>query len=132
MKITLLSITLFLVSTGIINGQCLPSIPSNAVVVDSTQTINGGFDPVWVCSGDTLISNGGFHNIFLEPGSVMTTGGGIDTIFVKKNASFFMNGGIHYIYYENILDLNINGGIPTLDSCSMLAFDYLNAPLNGC
>ncbi len=65
-------------------SQCLTAIPSNAHVVDSTQTVNGGFTPQWVCSGDTLISGGGIFNVYLEPGAVMTTCGGIDTIFVKK------------------------------------------------
>ncbi len=113
-------------------AQCTPSVPSNAVVVNSTTTINGGFDPVWVCSGDTLHSDGGFHNVFLEPGSVMTTDGGIDTIYVKEGATFIMGGGIHVIFYVSLSDLDINGGIPYQYSCASLTYDYTHAPVNGC
>lgn len=119
-------------STGNAYAQCTPSVPSNAIVVNSTQTINGGFDPIWVCSDDTLHSDGGFHNIFLEPNAVMTTSGGIDTIYVKAGAKFSMNGGIHVIYFINTADIAINGGIPTLNNCSSIAFNYTNAPTNGC
>lgn len=132
MKIKLLSCLLFLFLAAKTFAQCNPAVPSNAVVVNATQTINGGFDPIWVCSGDTLHSDGGFHNTFLEAGSVMTTSGGIDSIFVKSGAKFFMNGGIHVIYYEDINDLFISGGIPTLGSCAGLEFNYINAPANGC
>ena len=133
MKITiLLTASMLFFSTIKIFAQCNPSVPFNAVVVNTTQTINGGFDPIWVCSGDTLHSDGGFHNTFLESGSVMTTSGGIDTIYVKPGASFFMNGGIHVIYYTSLADLNISGGIPTTDLCTALIFDYSNAPTNGC
>jgi hypothetical protein len=100
--------------------------------VNSTTTINGGFDPVWVCSGDTLHTDGGFHNVYLEPGSVMTTLGGIDTIYVKDGASLIMGGGIHVIFYVTFSDLNIAGGIPYEFVCPSLEFDYANAPSNGC
>src|SRR5215217_2261949 len=132
MKVVLLLI--FILGIVELNSmaQCTPAVPNNAVVVNFTDTINGGFDPIWVCSGDTIHSDGGFHNIFLESGSVMTTGGGIDTIYLKSGASFFMNGGIHVIFYVNDFDLNLNGGIPYTFSCSDLAFDYTNAPANGC
>lgn len=130
-NLLLLLFSIFFIPTHLI-AQCNTAIPTNAVVIDSTQTINGGFDPMWVCSGDTIKTDGGFHNIYLESGAVMTSGGGIDTIFVKNNATFFMNGGIHYIYYENNNDLHIAGGIPTLDSCPSINFNYINAPANGC
>lgn len=114
------------------SAQCNPVIPANAVVVNSTDTIDGGFDPIWVCTPDTLHSDGGFHNIFLETGAVMTTSGGIDTIYVKSGASFFMDGGIHVIYYRTLSDLNIVGGIPTQILCDTLKFNYINAPEGGC
>jgi PKD repeat protein len=118
--------------TGNIFAQCTPAIPSNAVVVNSTTTINGGFDPIWVCSGDTLHSDGGFHNTFLEPGAVMTTSVASIPIYVKETASFFMNGGIHVIFYVSASDLNISGGIPEQFACGSLNFNYSNAPTNGC
>jgi PKD repeat protein len=113
-------------------GQCNPGVLSNSVVVTTSATINGGFDPIWVCSGATLISDGGFHNIYLEPGAVMTSSGGIDTIWVKEGASFSMNGGIHVIFYVDDDDLNLNGGIPEDVLCAAIDFDYSNAPTNGC
>lgn len=129
-----LILILILVTGTCLNArsQCLFAIPPNAVVTDTNLLINGGFDPVWVCKGDTLFTGGGFHNIYLEAGSVLSVSGGIDTIFVKNTATLLMSGGIHYVYYENNNDLNLNGGIPTLDSCSFIIFDYANAPLNGC
>lgn len=130
---TLATLILLLASSaGIAFAQCTPSVPSNAIVVNSTETINGGFDPIWVCSGDTLHSDGGFHTIFLESNSVMTTSGGIDTIYVKPGAKFSMNGGIHVIFHVNPADININGGIPTLANCGSMTFNYANAPSNGC
>ncbi|HUM47731.1 MAG TPA: T9SS type A sorting domain-containing protein [Chitinophagales bacterium] len=132
MKLLLPFIFLFFCLSVNVFAQCNPAVPFNAVVVNSTQTINGGFDPIWVCSGDTLHSDGGFHKTFLEPGAVMTTSGGIDTIYVKGSAKFFMNGGIHVIYYENLADLSIAGGIPTLSACAAIAFNYDDAPANGC
>lgn len=113
-------------------SQCLTIIPSNAVVVDSSLLLNGGFDPVWICSGDTLFTGGGFHNIYMEPGSVLEVSGGIDSIFVKNGATLLMTGGIHHIFYENFNDLFLSGGISTLDSCISLTFDYSNAPVSGC
>ncbi|MEO6166962.1 MAG: hypothetical protein ABIO46_10705 [Chitinophagales bacterium] len=91
MKLQLPAIVLLCFATINTLAQCNPEVPFNAVVVNSTQTINGGFDPIWVCSGDTLHSDGGFHKIFLEPGAVMITSGGIDSIYVKSSAKFFMN-----------------------------------------
>jgi len=127
-----LTILIFSAGTFRAKAQCYPAIESTAVIVDSTQTINGGFDPIWVCPADTLHSDGGFHNTYLEYGSIMTTGGGIDSIYVKGGASFFMNGGIHVIYYLADTDLHIAGGIPTLILCDSLAFDYTDAPEGGC
>jgi PKD repeat protein len=132
MKRTLPFFIFILTHTLQLKAQCTPGVPSNAVVVNSTQTINGGFDPIWVCSGDTLHSDGGFHNTFLETGSVMTTAGGIDTIYVKDGAAVFMTGGIHVIFFETMSDLHLNGGFTTLTACSPLVFDYTNAPANGC
>ncbi|MCY7409585.1 MAG: T9SS type A sorting domain-containing protein [Chitinophagales bacterium] len=132
MKKNLLFLIIILLQAVQLKAQCIGAIPSNAVVVNATTTINGGFDPIWVCTPDTLISDGGFHNIFLEHGAVMTTGGGIDTIYVKAGAKFFMNGGIHVIFYLNNSDIFLGGGIPTKIYCDSLKFDYKNAPVNGC
>ena len=133
MKSKLLQLIILLVTMRLsVYAQCTHAVPSNVIVVSTTQTINGGFDPIWVCSNDTLHSDGGFHTTFLETGSVMTTSGGIDTIYVKKDASFFMSGGIHVIYCVHYSDLHISGGIPTVDSCAAFNFNYSSAPENGC
>jgi PKD repeat protein len=130
---TLAAITaLMLLHCAESSAQCDPSVLSSSVVVTSTTTINGGFDPIWVCGGDTLHSDGGFHNVYLEPGAVMTTDGGIDTIYVKEGASVIMGGGIHVIFYVSADDLDINGGIPYQYACASITFDYTNAPANGC
>ncbi len=52
--------TLFLLSSRFfLLAQCDPAIPSNAVVVTSSTTISGGFDPVWVCSSAMFFTSGG-------------------------------------------------------------------------
>jgi PKD repeat protein len=130
-KQILLVLTLIIISKTL-QAQCIPAIPNNAVVINAIDTINGGFDPVWVCPGDSFHTDGGLHNIYLEPGSFMSTGGGIDSIFVKKGATLQMNGGIHYILYEQSTDVILSGGIPTVDSCIGMHFNYVNAPYNGC
>jgi|GEM_PF-4902537 len=126
-----LVLTLLTISKTLL-AQCIPAIPNNAVVITAIDTINGGFDPVWVCPGDSFHTDGGLHNIYLEPGSFMSTGGGIDSIFVKKGATLLMNGGIHYILFEDFTDVILSGGIPTLDSCMGMRFNYADAPYNGC
>ena len=113
-------------------AQCNPAIPANANVVDSTQTVNGGFTPQWVCKYDTLFSGGGIFFVYLESGAVMSTGGGIDSIYVKDGATLIMNGGIHVILHEPLAVLNVTGGIPTYYPCNTITYDYTNAPQNGC
>jgi len=113
-------------------AQCNPAIPNTANVVSFSQTVNGGFTPQWVCSGDTLFSGGGIFFVYLEAGGVMETGGGIDTIYMKSGSVLNMNGGIHVIYFEPGAILNVSGGIPTYDTCVSVTFDYSNAPLSGC
>src|SRR5436853_7815723 len=62
----------------------------------------------------------------------MNTGGGIDSIYVKDGATLNMNGGIHVILHEPSAILNISGGAPTYYPCSLITFDYSNAPSGGC
>jgi len=128
------ALTLFLVLQSPFKtiAQCNPAIPNNANVVDSTQTVNGGFTPQWVCKDDTLFSGGGIFFVYLETGAVMSTGGGIDSIYVKNGATIIMNGGIHVILHEPLAILNVTGGIPTYYPCNTITFDYTNAPLIGC
>jgi hypothetical protein len=113
-------------------AQCDPAIPNGANVVSSTQTVNGGFTPEWVCSGDTLFSDGGIFLVYLEGGAVMSTGGGIDSIYVKDGATLIMNGGIHVILHEPSAILNVAGGSATYYPCPSITFDYSNAPASGC
>lgn len=127
-----LSVFLLLQLPFKITAQCNPAIPNNANVVDSTQTVNGGFTPQWVCKDDTLFSGGGIFFVYLESGAVMSTDGGIDSIYVKNGATLIMNGGIHVILHEPLAVLNVTGGIPTYYPCNSITFDYTNAPQNGC
>ncbi len=128
--------SLFLVIICILSlksyGQCNPIIPITSNVVSSSQTVDGGFTPQWVCSGDSLSSNGGSFNVFLESSAVMTTGGGIDSIYVKAGARLTMNGGIHHIIFEPLAILNILGGIPSYDTCVSINYNYSQAPAGGC
>ena len=128
--------SLFLVIVCILSlksyGQCNPIIPITSNVVSSSQTVDGGFTPQWVCSGDSLSSNGGSFNVFLESSAVMTTGGGIDSIYVKAGARLTMNGGIHHIIFEPLAILNILGGIPSYDTCVSINYNYSQAPAGGC
>jgi len=128
--------SLFLVIVCILSlksyGQCNPIIPITSNVVSSSQTVDGGFTPQWVCSGDSLSSNGGSFNVFLESSAVMTTGGGIDSIYVKAGARLTMNGGSHHIIFEPLAILNILGGIPSYDTCVSINYNYSQAPAGGC
>lgn len=109
-----------------------PTVLPNSNVVSSYQVVNGGFTPQWVCQNDTLYTDGGIMKIYLESGATMITGGGIDTVYAKTGATIVMSGGIHVIYHEPGVNLVMNGGIPTLFPCPSLAFNYSQAPANGC
>ena len=128
--------SLFLVTVCILSlksyGQCNPTIPSSSNVVSSSQTVDGGFTPQWVCSGASFSTNGGAFNVYLESGAVMSTGGGIDSIYVKAGATLNMNGGIHHIFFEPLAILNILGGISYVDTCVSINYDYSQAPAGGC
>ena len=113
-------------------GQCNPTIPISSNVVSSSQTVDGGFTPQWVCSGASFSTNGGAFNVYLESGAVMSTGGGIDSIYVKAGATLNMNGGIHHIFFEPLAILNILGGISYVDTCVSINYDYSQAPAGGC
>jgi hypothetical protein len=113
-------------------GQCNPTIPTTSNIVSSSQTVDGGFTPQWVCTGSSFSTNGGAFNVFLESGAVMSTGGGIDSIYVKAGATLNMNGGIHHIFFEPLAILNILGGISYVDTCVSINYDYSQAPAGGC
>ncbi len=133
---TIILKSLFLISCIVLSNsiysQCNPVIPATANVVYTTQTVNGGFTPQWVCAGDTLNSGGGIFNVYLEQGAVMNTGGGADSIYVKAGAYLNMSGGIHHIIIEPGSNISIGGGIPSFDTCISIHYDYSLAPAGGC
>ena len=133
MKTPLFICSFFLLALSTLSyAQCSRTIPANANVVSTSQTVNGGFTPQWVCPSDTLYSDGGIFLAFLESNSTMVTGGGIDTIYVKNGAKVIMNGGIHVFIHEPSAVFQISGGIPSYIPCASLTFDYSIAPSTGC
>jgi hypothetical protein len=112
-------------------AQCNVAIPANANVVDSTQQVNGGFTPQWICDADTLNSGGGIFNIYAEPGAVVNLSGGIDSVWVKNGATLFITGGSHHVMMEPLATVISFGG-STIDTCATINYNYLNAPANGC
>lgn len=118
--------------TGELFSQCNPTIPSNAVVIASTQTTGFGGSQIWVCSGVTLTSNGGSNTIYLEVGATLMAGGGSNTIYCPPGATINISSGSNIIYYVNVSDLVSSGGGPTLNQCTGISFNYSTAPTPGC
>lgn len=131
MKNYLTPFLLFALSGKMI-AQCNPAIPSNAVVISTTQTTGFGGSQVWVCSGVTETSNGGSNTFFLEVGATIMAGGGSNTIYCPAGATVNVSSGSNIIYYVNPGDLVNPGGGPTLNQCASIVYDYTNAPNPGC
>ena len=130
MKKLILTSFLFLL-TFYIFSQCNPSIPSNAVVISSTQTIGFGSAQLWVCPNDSLTTNGGSEYIYLESGAYVLTNGGSNFVWVPQGAKVNTPSGGNTIYYVDPADL-VYTGSATLIQCSSINYDYSNAPSNGC
>ena len=113
-------------------SQCNPAIPSNAIVISSTQTIGFGGAQLWICSGDSLTTNGGSQTVFLETAAYVAGGGGSNTIYCPAGAKVNMSSGSNIIYYVNPGDILSAGGGPTLNLCTGISYDYTNAPAVGC
>ncbi len=114
------------------SSQCNPSVPSNAQVMNFTQTIGFGGAQLWICPGDTITSGGGSHTVYLEVSAMFQGGGGSNTIYCPAGAKVNMSSGSNIIYYVNIADIINAGGGPTLIQCTSISYNYANAPVPGC
>jgi hypothetical protein len=129
-------IILFCFALGLIQQdgftQCNPAIPNTANVISATQTTGYGGSYMWICSGDTLTSNGGSNTIFLESGAYLMAGGGSNYVYVPPGAKINLSSGVNTIFYVDTVDIINAGGAPIINKCSSIAYDYTNAPTNGC
>ena len=114
------------------SSQCNPSVPSNAQVMNFTQTIGFGGAQLWICPGDTITSGGGSHTVYLEVSAMFQGGGGSNTIYCPAGAKVNMSSGSNIIYYVNIADIINAGGGPTLIQCTSISYNYASAPVPGC
>lgn len=130
MKTTLLTFSILI--SGFVISQCSPTIPSNAMVMSTTQTIGFGGAQLWICPGVTITSNGGSHTVFLETGATFAAGGGSNTIYCPPGGTVNVTSGSNIIYYVNTSDLLSTGGGPTLNQCSSIVYNYSQAPVPGC
>jgi len=115
-----------------------PSIPHDAIVINSDTTINlGPLEPsrtYWVNPGVSLnLPWGSGHDsiftIFAEPGS--TISGAVYCILYMKHGSVFStSGGRNSVIFGDGTSINVASNNFTLH-CPTLDFDYTNAPPNA-
>jgi len=113
-------------------AQCNVSIPSNAIVVDTTLTYGGSNMFFWICgAGDTLNGSGVNMTYFVESGGVLNLSGIEKIVYLKNGATINCSGIDDTIYYEPgaIIFCSGNG---VLIPCATIQFDYSNGPPNGC
>lgn len=113
-------------------AQCNVSIPSNAIVVDTTLTYGGSNMFFWICgAGDTLNGSGVNMTYYVESGGVLNLSGIEKIVYLKDGATINCSGIDDTIYYEPgaIIFCSGNG---VLIPCTTILFDYSNGPPNGC
>ena len=114
--------------------QCDATIPNDAMVIDSVQTVNSSNQSYWVCEGDTLNLTGNNNTVFLESKAVLVGNmGNNNRIYVKDSAAF--DGGsllLPEVYFLSGSKLINSGLAPTYYSCDSIVYDYTVAPENGC
>jgi hypothetical protein len=113
-------------------AQCNVSIPSNAIVVDTTVTYGGSNMFFWICgAGDTLNGSGVNMTYYVESGGVLNLSGIEKIVYLKNGATINCSGIDDTIYYESgaIIFCSGNG---VLIPCATIQFDYSNGPPNGC
>jgi hypothetical protein len=125
-------ILIFMVLGNNAFAQCNVSVPSNAIVVDTTLSYGGSNMFFWICGpGDTLNGSGVNMTYYVESGGVLNLSGIEKIVYLKNGATINCSGIDDTIYYEPgaIIFCSGNG---VLIPCSTLQFDYTNAPANGC
>ncbi|MDQ3099918.1 MAG: T9SS type A sorting domain-containing protein [Bacteroidota bacterium] len=114
-------------------GQCTSSIPANATVISSNQTVTANNSQYWVCSG-TLDLNGNGNTLYVEEGAGATVTGTNNTINAKDLVVSQSDEGLgsNIIYIAGIDDVLSSNMDDQINGCSAIAFNYSNAPANGC
>jgi hypothetical protein len=111
-----------------------PSIPADAIVVNSDTTVVEGKKTYWVNPGFTLnLPNADlWDTIFAEPGSTISAYAGWDCIIYLKQGSVFNSskGWPDCLIYGNGASINTNVSSDFTLNCPNLDFDYSNAPPN--
>ncbi|HYM20258.1 MAG TPA: T9SS type A sorting domain-containing protein [Candidatus Kapabacteria bacterium] len=105
----------------------IPSIPHDAIVINSDTTIRESHKTYWVNPGFTLYSTEP-DTIFAEPGSTIS-GSVFSTLYMKSGSVFTAGHGTNNIIYGDGASVSISSDDFTLN-CPTLDFDYTNAPPN--
>ena len=109
-----------------------PSIPHDAIIINSDTTIAANLKTYWINPGFTLTLNGPKQDtIFAEPGS--TISGAYGCILYMKGGSVLIltpYSGSNTVIFGNGASTNPGSSDFTLN-CPTLDFDYTNAPPNA-
>jgi hypothetical protein len=128
----LLPLFLFFCSPLLANAQCdVVTIPGSATVID-TDGPHSVFGAQWVCSGSTVTLSSGFINAFIETNADVTVETNLGVFSVRANSSLTVSGFNNNVYYDPTATVIDNGTNTLLTECPGLAFDYSEAPDEGC
>jgi hypothetical protein len=107
-----------------------PSIPHDAIVIDSVRTADGK-KTYWVNPGATLYFGDG-DTIFAEPGSTLSgpTSPGYCIMYMKPGSVLNSRNGGNVVIYSNGASVSSKSSDFTLN-CPTLDFDYTSAPPNS-
>ena len=111
---------------------CVVSIPSDAVVVDSTIGNTTSNQTFWICRQDVLSHSAAGSTIFVEDQADAVINGENNTIYVQSRGDIALFQGYNTIIFETgaAIDDQANGN--TFTECPELTFDLSNAPSPGC
>jgi hypothetical protein len=109
----------------------LPSIPNDAIVVNSDTVLAQANKAYWINPGFTFGPGGG-DTVFVEAGATITGLGGGCLLYMKAGSVLNSpnHAGAHKVIYATGASINAESGDFTLN-CPTLDFDYTNAPPNS-
>lgn len=111
-----------------------PSVPHDAIVIDSNQVSSTQNRTYWVNPGVTFYLNDG-DTVFAETGANIVGGTNRNTsqciIYVKPGAVLNLpHGSSNSVIYANDASISVHDAGDFTLNCPDLAFDYTNAPPN--
>ena len=106
-----------------------PSIPHDAIVINSDTTLTGSGVNYWINPGFKVLFQGDYDTIFAEPGSTLTNPF-ISILYLKPGSVYIANPGENNVIFGDGANINTSPEDFTLH-CPSLDFDYTNAPPNA-